>query len=74
MLTKIIVSSFAVLIEICIWIVLVAALIGGWQFQGFFGAEGALIFAFVLCVIIFGAFGILLDIRNTVREIQKNCV
>ena len=70
MLSKIIVSSFQLLIEISIWLVLISAFIGGWQAKGFFGAVGGLIGSFIFCVVFFGAFLILADIQKSVRAIE----
>jgi hypothetical protein len=71
MLSRIIVSSYAVLLEIAMWIILLVAFIGGWSASGFFVGLGALIGAFVFCVVVFGAFLTLVDIRQAVRAIQE---
>jgi len=36
MLSKVIVNSYELLIEIAIWLILISALIGGWSTAGFF--------------------------------------
>lgn len=71
MLSKIIVSFYAVLLEVSMWVIIVAAFIGGWAAAGFFAAIGALILAFVFCAVGFGAFLTLVDIRHSVKLIQE---
>jgi hypothetical protein len=69
-LSKIIVSSYSMLLEAAIWIILVSSFIGGWIASGFFAAIGALIAAFVFCVVVFGAFLTLVDIQTSVHSIE----
>lgn len=71
MLSKIIVSFYGVLLEISMWIILVVAFIGGWKAIGFLAGVGALIGAFVFCVVTFGAFLMLIDIQKAVRAIEE---
>lgn len=71
MLSKIIVSFYGVLLEVSMWVIMVAALIGGWMADGFIAAIGALILAFVFCAVAFGAFLTLVDIRHSVKLIQE---
>ena len=71
MLSKIIVGSWSILIEISLWLILLMGLIGGWQGSGFLGAIGGLIVAFVLGSMFLGAFLVLDDIRKTVKAIEK---
>lgn len=71
MLSKLIVSSYAMLLEISIWLILVGSLIGGWSAKGFGGAIGAFVATFIFCVVVFGAFLILSDIRQSVRAIEE---
>jgi hypothetical protein len=71
MLTKLIVSAYATLIEISLWIFLLISLVAGWQFgDGFVGAIIGLIIGFVVGVMFFGAFLILEDIRKSVKAIE----
>ena len=73
MLSKIIVSSYEVLIELSIWLFLLISVISGWKMgDGLFGAIGGLIIGFVFSVMFFGAFLILSDIRSSVRQIEKS--
>ncbi|MES9834217.1 MAG: hypothetical protein ABW139_18420 [Candidatus Thiodiazotropha sp. DIVDIV] len=73
MLSKIIVSSYEVLIEISLWLFLLISVISGWKMgDGFFGAIGGLIIGFVISVMFFGAFLILSDIRSSVLQIEKS--
>jgi hypothetical protein len=71
MLSKVIVSSWAVLIEISLWLVLLAALIGGWQAGGIGGAIGGLVVAFIVGSMFLGAFLVLEDIRRSVKAIEN---
>lgn len=71
MLSKIIVGSWSILIEISLWLILLMGLIGGWQGGDFLGAIGGLIVAFVLGSMFLGAFLVLDDIRKTVKAIEK---
>lgn len=71
MLSKIIVGSWSTLIEISLWLLLVVALISGWQAGGFIGAIGGLIGAFIIGSMFLGAFLVLDDIRKTVKAIER---
>ncbi|MEY8239920.1 MAG: hypothetical protein RPT25_06220 [Cycloclasticus sp.] len=72
MLSKIIVDSYATLIEVSLWLLLLVALIGGWQSGGFMGAIVGLIGAFIFGAMFMGAFLVLEDIRKSVKDIEKN--
>lgn len=71
MLSKIIVGSWATLIEISLWLLLVISLVSGWQAGGFFGAIGGLIIGFIVGSMFLGAFIVLDDIRRTVKSIDS---
>jgi len=79
MLSKIIVSSYAVFIEISLWLSLLLFVIGGWNFSnpmtgqggGFMGAIIGLLIWLVIAVVFFGAFLVLEDIRKTVKRIEE---
>ncbi len=71
MLSKIIVGAYATLIEISLWLLLLVALIGGWQTGGFMGAIGSLIGAFIFGAMFMGAFLVLEDIRKSVKAIES---
>ena len=71
MLSRIIINSYAILIEISLWLILVSSIIGGWQAGGFWGAITGLIGAFVVGSMFLGAFIILEDIRKYVKEIAS---
>ena len=70
MLSKIIVSSYGLLLEVSLWIILVGSFLGGWMNNGFIGALVALVGALVFCIVFFGAFLTILDIRQSVRAIE----
>jgi hypothetical protein len=71
MLSKIIVNSWSLLIEISLWLLLLSALIAGWQAGGFMGAIGGLVIAFIFGSMFLGAFIVLDDIRKSVRAIEN---
>lgn len=71
MLSKLIVSSYGVLLEVSIWLILAGSFIVGWSTKGFGTAIMALFIAFVFCIVFFGAFLTLLDIRQSVRKIEE---
>lgn len=72
MLSKMIVSSYEMLIEISLWLFLLLALIGGWVAgNGFMGGIAGLLVGFVFAVMFFGAFLVLSDIRKSVRVIEE---
>ena len=72
MLTKMIVSSYEVLIEITLWLFLLICLVAGWKIgDGFIGGIGGLIVGFAFAVMFFGAFLVLHDIRKSVRAIES---
>jgi len=71
MLSKLIVSSYHMLIEISLWLFLLMAVIGGWMAKGFMGGVAGLLIGFVFAVMFFGAFLVLSDIRKSVRAIEE---
>ena len=70
MLSKLIVSSYSMLLEVALWTILVGSFIGGWVSNGFLTGLGSLLVAFIFCVVVFGAFLTLVDIRSSVRAIE----
>ena len=70
MLSKIIVASYSVFLEIAIWLTLLAGLIGGWVTSGFFAGILGLICAFIFSVVVYGGFLVIVDIQKTVRAID----
>mgnify|MGYP000733379557 CR=1 FL=1 len=71
MLSKLVVNMYTVLLEIGLWLLLLAGGIGGWQAQGFVGAIGGLIGAAIFGAVFFGAFLVINDIRTTVKAIEE---
>ncbi len=71
MLSKIIVESFAKLVEISLWAVLLIAFIFGWSVWGFWGALLGLIFSFIIEIMLFGGLLVLEDIRKTLKRIEQ---
>lgn len=72
MLSGLIVASYKILLEISMWLILIGSFIGGWEARGFGAAIIALITAFVFCVVVFGAFFVLVDIQASVKAIEIN--
>jgi hypothetical protein len=70
MLSRIIVQSYQLLLEISMWVVLLGCFIAGWVFLGFLGAILGLIIGFIYCVMFFGAFLTLADIQKSVRAME----
>jgi len=77
MLSKFIVSAFPKLLELSLWLIMIVSLIAGWGagpgglVWGVGGALVALIVAFIVCTIVFGALLTLLDIRQSLRTIES---
>jgi len=71
MLSKIIISSYKVLIEISIWLILIGAFLGGMISKGIGAGFIALFVAFIFCVVFFGAFLTLVDIQQSVKAIEN---
>jgi hypothetical protein len=71
MLSKIVVNLYSVLLEICLWLILLGGAIGGWQAKGFKGAILGIVAAAIFGVVFFGAFLVLDDIRNRVKAIES---
>jgi hypothetical protein len=71
MLTRFIVSSYAMLIEVSLWGFLFGSVIAGWIFGKFMGAILGLVVGGVVAVMLFGAFLILEDIRKSTRAIEQ---
>ena len=75
MLSKLIVSSYGMLIEVSLWLFLLIALVAGWKVgDGFMGGIVGLLLGFVFGVMFFGAFLVLSDIRASVRAIEARGV
>lgn len=70
MLSRIVVSLYKVILEIALWLVLLAGVIGGWKNGGFTGALVGLVVVAILSAVLFGAFLVLGDIRQSVRAIE----
>jgi FtsH-binding integral membrane protein len=70
MLSKLIVSSYGILLEIAMWVIIIGSFIGGWVRSGFGAALLALVVAFIFCIVFFGAFLIFVDIQKAVRSIE----
>jgi len=71
MLSKLVVSIYRVLLEIALWLLLIAGFIGGWQADGFFTAILGLLGAAIFGAVFFGAFLVLNDIRDRVKAIEE---
>lgn len=71
MLSRIVVSMYAVLLEVGLWLILLVGLIGGWQVHGFLGMLVGVVFAAIFGAVFFGAFLVLEDIRSRVKAIEQ---
>lgn len=71
MLSKMILNSYRLLLEISMWIILIGSFFGGWFAHGLTGAILSLLGAFIFCVVTFGAFFVLLDIQTNVKAIRE---
>lgn len=71
MLSKLVVSVYTVLLEISLWLLLIAGFVGGWQAEGLVGSIGGLIGAAIFGAVFFGAFLVLNDIRARVKAIEE---
>ena len=72
MLSGLIVASYKLLLEISMWLILIGSFIGGWAARGFGAAIIALVTAFVFCVVVFGAFFVLVDIQTSLKAIENS--
>ena len=78
MLSKLIVSSYNMFIEVSLWLSLLMLVVGGWigassaDASGILGAIIGAIIWFVVAVVFFGAFLILGDIRDRVKKIEES--
>lgn len=71
MLSKLVVSLYKGLLEIALWLLLVAGFIGGWQADGFLTGILGLVGAAIFGAVFFGAFLVLNDIRDRVKAIEE---
>ena len=78
MLSRIIVSAYKPFIEIALWLTLFVSIVGGWQISRelFDGSFFVVIFViavwFIMAVVFFGAFLVLEDIRERVKNIEAS--
>jgi hypothetical protein len=70
MLSRFIVATYELLLEICLWLTLIGSFIVGWSIGGPSSAFLFLLITFVTCVAVFGAFLTIIDIRKSVRVIE----
>ena len=77
MLSRFVVEIYSLLLELGLWVLLVAGAVCGWQMasdggQGaaLFGAVGGFLMAAVVGAVFFGAFLVLNDIRERVKAIE----
>ena len=68
MLSKFIVSSYGVFIEISLWLSLLASVVSGYMVNGILAAIGFFVIWFVCATVFFGGFLILEDIRIAVNR------
>ncbi|MDZ7781521.1 MAG: hypothetical protein U5K56_00730 [Halioglobus sp.] len=71
MLSKLVVSLYRVLLEIALWVLLIVGFIGGWQADGLLTGILGLISAAIVGAVFFGAFLVIIDIRDRVKAIEE---
>ncbi|ALO44892.1 hypothetical protein PS2015_198 [Pseudohongiella spirulinae] len=71
MLSRFIVKFYSGLLEASMWIILIASFLLGLSEGGVVLGVGLALFAFVLCVVFFGAFFILVDIQKRLQSIDE---
>jgi len=71
MLSKIVVSLYAGILEVGLWLILIAGVVIGWQMNDFLGAILGLVCAALFGAVFFGAFFVISDIRTAVRNIES---
>jgi len=71
MLSKIVVNLYTLLLEIGLWLLLIAGFVGGWQSGGVIGAIVSLVASAIFGAVFFGAFLVLNDIRARVKAIEE---
>jgi hypothetical protein len=71
MLSRFIVKFYSGLLEASMWIILIASFLLGLSEGGVVLGVGLSLFAFVLCVVFFGAFFILVDIQKRLQSIDE---
>ena len=72
MLSRLIVSAYGALIEVALWLILIASAFTGWSQGGVGGALAGLLGAFVVSVVVFGAFLMLVKIQQSVASIEAS--
>lgn len=76
-LSKILVDSYVILVEVGLWLLFIVAAIGGWSAGsiagdgGLFGAIVSLIVAFVIAVLVVAPAIILFELRTRVKAIEE---
>jgi hypothetical protein len=71
MLGRFIVKFYSGLLEVSMWLILVASFLLGLSEGGVALGIGLSLFAFLLCVVLFGAFFILADIQRRLQSIDE---
>lgn len=70
-LSKYVVRLYSVLLEIGLWVTLLAGFFSGWAAAGFLGAIGGLISAALFGAMIFGAFLVFNEMRKDMRRLVE---
>lgn len=72
MLSDFIAKSYKSVIEIALWLSLLAALFGGGNVGGFWGLITAFVVWVVVASVIFGFFVTVIDIKNSLSKIEEH--
>lgn len=72
MLSKLVVNIYTALLEIGLWVLLIAGFVGGWQADGLLTAILGMIGAAIFGAVVLGAFLVLNDIRARVKIIEES--
>ena len=72
MLSKLVVRLYSILLEIALWLMLIAGAVIGFEARGFVGGLIGLVIAAIFGAVLLGAFLVLDDIRKKVNAIEKH--
>ena len=71
MLSRFLIVSYDVLVEVALWLFFIAFAIAGLQAGGAMGLLGGLLAAFLISVFLVAPFMMISDLRKTVARIEK---
>jgi len=74
MLSRFVAESYETILEVSMWLLLVASFFIGFSLNGIIGGVIFSIFTFIVLVVLFGALFILIDIRKILLSIDRKNV